>query len=112
MTSHTHGLRTWLLQRLSGIYLAVYLVYVIAAAMQHGRYSYAEWHAWLVHPVMSIATAGFILAMLAHGWVGMRDVILDYVHVLSVRLLLLILVGLTLVASGLWALRVLLLAAG
>ncbi|NNG12248.1 MAG: succinate dehydrogenase, hydrophobic membrane anchor protein [Halobacteria archaeon] len=112
MSRHTHGLRTWLLQRLSGVYLAVYLVYAIAGAMHHGSYSYAEWHAWLVHPVMSIATAGFILAMLAHGWVGMRDVILDYVHVLAVRLMLLTLVGLMLVACGLWALRVLLLAAG
>ncbi|MDH3559464.1 MAG: succinate dehydrogenase, hydrophobic membrane anchor protein [Gammaproteobacteria bacterium] len=112
MTSHTHGLRTWLLQRFSGVYLAVYLVYVIASAMRQGSYSYAEWHTWLVHPVMSIATAGFILAMLAHGWVGMRDVILDYVHGLGVRLLLLTLIALTLVACGLWALRVLLLAAG
>ncbi len=112
MSQHTHGLRTWLLQRLSAVYLAVYLVYVIAAAMHHGNYSYEEWHAWLVHPVMSIATAGFILAMLAHGWVGMRDVILDYIHVLGVRLLLLTLTGLMLVTCGLWALRVLLLAAG
>jgi succinate dehydrogenase / fumarate reductase membrane anchor subunit len=112
VSSHTHGLRSWLLQRLSGIYLAVYLVYVIASGMQHGRYSYVEWHAWLVHPVMSIATAGFILAMLAHGWVGMRDVILDYVHPLGVRLWLLVLIGLTLIACGLWALRVLLVAAG
>jgi succinate dehydrogenase / fumarate reductase membrane anchor subunit len=112
MSRHTHGLRSWLLQRLSGVYLAVYLVYAVASAVHHGSYSYAEWHAWLVHPVMSIATAGFILAMLAHGWVGMRDVILDYVHVLSVRFMLLTLVGLMLVACGLWALRVLLLAAG
>ncbi len=112
MSGHTHGLRSWLLQRLSGVYLAIYLVYAIASVLQHGSYSYTEWHAWLVQPVMSIATAGFILAMLAHGWVGMRDVILDYVHHLGVRLMLLTLVGLMLVACGLWAVRVLLLAAG
>jgi succinate dehydrogenase / fumarate reductase membrane anchor subunit len=112
VSGHTHGLRSWLLQRLSGVYLAIYLVYAIATALHHGSYSHAEWRAFLVHPVMSIATAGFILAMLAHGWVGMRDVILDYVHHLGVRLMLLTGVGLMLVSCGLWALRVLLLAAG
>ena len=112
MSRHIPGLRSWLLQRLSGIYLAAYLIYVIASAMHHGSYTYVEWHAWLVQPLMSIATAGFILAMLAHGWIGVRDVILDYVHGLAMRLMLLTLVGLMLVACGLWAVRVLLLAAG
>ncbi|MDH3871498.1 MAG: succinate dehydrogenase, hydrophobic membrane anchor protein [Gammaproteobacteria bacterium] len=112
MSRHVHGQRPWLLQRLSGVYLAVYLVYVIASSMQHGAYSHQEWHAWLGHPVMGIATAGFILAMLVHGWVGMRDVILDYVHPLGIRLLLLVLIGLALITCGLWALRVLVLAAG
>ena len=29
---------------------------------------------------MSLATAVFFVALLAHSWVGVRDVIMDYVH--------------------------------
>ena len=57
---------------------------------------------------MIIATALFIVAVLVHGWVGMRDVVLDYVHAISLRLTILSLIGLTLISCGLWALRVLL----
>jgi succinate dehydrogenase / fumarate reductase membrane anchor subunit len=60
---------------------------------------------------MNIASAGFIIALMAHAWVGMRDVILDYLKPVGLRLAVLSLTGLLLAGSGLWALRSLLLAA-
>ena len=48
------------------------------------------------------------LAVLLHGWVGMRDVVRDYVRRLWLRLLLLSLIGLLLTGCGLWALHILL----
>jgi succinate dehydrogenase / fumarate reductase membrane anchor subunit len=59
---------------------------------------------------MNIATAGFILALVAHAWVGMRDVILDYIKPVGLRLALLSLTAVLLAGSSLWALRSLLLA--
>ena len=111
MSRHTHGLRTWLLQRLSAVYLAAYLSYVIAHCLWHGAYSYAQWQAWLTSPLMNIATAGFIIALMAHAWVGIRDVILDYVKPAGARLVMMSLTGLLLAGSGLWALRALMLVA-
>ena len=61
---------------------------------------------------MGIAGAGFVLALMLHGWVGVRDIILDYIPALGMRLLLLTLSGALLAASGFWVLRLLLLAAG
>jgi succinate dehydrogenase / fumarate reductase membrane anchor subunit len=111
VSRHTHGLRTWLLQRISAVYLAIYLCYVIVHRLWHGAHSYADWQAWLTSPVMNIATAGFIIALVAHAWVGVRDVILDYIKPVGARLLAMSLTGLVLGGSGLWALRSLLLAA-
>ncbi len=108
MSRPTHGLRDWLLQRLTAIYLGGFLVYLLVHFLLQPQHSFQQWHDWVTHPVMVIAIALFILAVLIHGWVGMRDVVLDYVHAISLRLTILSLIGLTLISCGLWALRVLL----
>jgi succinate dehydrogenase / fumarate reductase membrane anchor subunit len=108
----THGLRDWLLQRICAVYLAGFLVYFMAHLVLQPVDSYQQWHDWIRHPLMAIASAGFMVALLLHGWVGMRDVVLDYVHALSLRLVVLSLIGLTFIGCGLWALRILLPATG
>jgi succinate dehydrogenase / fumarate reductase membrane anchor subunit len=99
-----------LLQRITAVYLGCYLVYLMVHFSLQPAHSYEQWHAWVSQPLVAIVSAGFILAMLAHGWVGMRDVVFDYVHTVSLRLIVLTLIGLLLAGSGFWALRVLILA--
>ena len=108
MSRPAHGLRDWLLQRLTAIYLGGFLVYLLVHFLLQPQHSFQQWHDWVTHPVMIIATALFIVAVLVHGWVGMRDVVLDYVHAINLRLTILSLIGLTLISCGLWALLVLL----
>ena len=112
MSRPTHGLRNWLLQRFTAIYLGSFLVYLMVHFYRQPPQDYQQWHDWLTRPAMAIASATFILALLVHGWVGMRDVVLDYVKTLHLRLLLLSLIALVFIGCGLWALRILLLAAG
>lgn len=110
LSRQAHGLRDWLLQRVTAVYLGAYVVYLMAHFFLQPPQGYEQWHAWIGQPLVAIASAGFILAMLLHGWVGIRDVIFDYIHSVSLRLMLLSLIGLLLVACGFWALRVLVLA--
>jgi len=104
----THGLRDWLLQRITAVYLAGFLVFFILRIAIKPAQNFQEWHAWFAHPAMTVASTAFVLAVLLHGWFGMRDIVLDYVHRLLPRLLLLSLFGLLLTGCGLWALHVLL----
>jgi len=104
----THGLRDWLLQRISAVYLAGFLVFFLLHISLRPAPTFHEWHAWIAHPAMTVAGTAFVLAVLLHAWLGMRDVVLDYVHRLWLRLLLLSLIGLLLTGCGLWALHVLL----
>ena len=53
--------------------------------------------------MMGIATLVFVVAILLHAWVGIRDVIIDYVWHAAARVTVLSLVALGLVACGLWA---------
>jgi succinate dehydrogenase / fumarate reductase membrane anchor subunit len=112
MSRQTQALRSWLIQRFSAVYLAVFLVYLIIHFLMQESHGYEVWRTWLAHPAVALASAGFILALVLHGWVGVRDIILDYIHPLGLRLLLLALSGALLAASGLWAVRLLLLNAG
>ena len=110
MSRQAHGLRDWLLQRITAVYLGGFVVYLMAHFFLQPPQSYEQWRMWIGQPLVAIASASFILAMLLHGWVGIRDVIFDYIHSVSLRLLLLSLIGLLLVGCGFWALRVLVLA--
>ena len=112
MSRPTHGLRDWLLQRLTAVYLAGFLIYLMVHFYNQSQVSYQQWQNWITHPAMTVASALFVLAVLLHGWVGMRDVVLDYVHSLRLRLLVLSLIALLFIGCGLWALQILMRATG
>ena len=107
MTRRASGLRAWFLQRLSAIYIALYLVFLLGFFAFNPPADYAAWRNWVAAPVNSLALVVFILAVIVHAWVGMRDILIDYLKPLSLRLLLLSLVGATLLVSGLSAISVL-----
>ena len=99
-----------MLQRISAVYLAGFFIYLLVYFIQHPGPDYAEWRGWLGHPLVGVSFAGFVLAILIHGWVGLRDVVLDYVHHLGIRLVMLTLIALVLAGCGFWTIRILILA--
>lgn len=107
MTRKAQGLRAWLWQRVSAVYMTVYLVYFGVHLTVAPPRSYGAWHDWMAGPVVTMATALFLGALLIHAWVGIRDVILDYAHSLALRLTLLTIAALGLIGSGLWMLKTL-----
>jgi len=101
------GLRAWIVQRITAVYVGAFLVYIALQLSLAPPASFEQWRAWVVAPAVSIAVGLFFVALLMHAWVGVRDVVLDYVHPPGVRLAVLTVVGVTLVAEGLWALKIL-----
>ena len=104
-----HGLRPWLIQRVSAVYIALFVIYAIVTLASVGDVSYLQWRDWLFHPFNTIAVGLFMIALLLHAWVGMRDIILDYLHNTLVRMMAFTLVIVVLISSGLWAAKILLL---
>ncbi len=111
MTRAAQGLRAWLLQRFTAIYLALFFLFAVFRFVTAPPAGYAQWQAWLAQPLAGVASGLFTLALLLHAWVGIRDVLIDYVHAVWLRLSLMALVGLMLLGSALWVLRALMLAA-
>lgn len=110
MSRTATGLRAWVVQRASAVYLGLFFLYLLVHWIVSPPADYAAWRAWIGHPVMGTALLVFVAAVLLHAWVGMRDILIDYVQPTALRIGLLAAVGLGLIACGLWALVVLLLA--
>lgn len=56
---------------------------------------------------MNVAAFLFLGALLTHAWVGLRDVTLDYIKLLSARVAVLTLIALALLGAGIRIFRIL-----
>lgn len=107
MSRRAQGLRAWAWQRLSAVYLAGFSIFVLYKFLFAAPLGYDTWRAWVLGPVVSISIILFFVMALVHAWVGLRDVIIDYVHGLAARGVCLALAGLALMVCGVWAVQVL-----
>ena len=74
------GLREWRLQRktaLALVPLALYFVISMLRLATSDRLTAAQ---WLSAPIPALLTILFVVALFAHAVVGLRSVLLDYVH--------------------------------
>ena len=108
MSWRAGGVRPFVLQRLSAIYMAAFLVLFLGAILVCTPHDYIEWVTFMQTPWIMVGSALFWLALIGHAWVGGRDVIMDYVHPDGVRFAMLSLLGLFLLAMLIWVFRVLL----
>ena len=102
------GMRPWILQRLTAVVMAGYIIYAIICLATLEQASYEAWYNWIYQPWNSLLLGLFALSLLFHAWIGMRDVVLDYVHPVMLRLTILSAIVLMLLFCGLWVLRIVL----
>jgi len=102
MSWRAQGLRAWLLQRLSAVYMILYLVAAIILLSINLPLDYTTWVGLFRPPLYNIFTILFIFLLLAHAWVGVRDIFVDYVHHLPTRFILMVLVSTLQVSLALW----------
>lgn len=103
MNWRSQGLRAWLVQRISAVYMLIYLVAAVAWMAGTAPYSYEEWRAFIARPLVALTTFGFIGALLLHAWVGVRDVVMDYVKPWALRFWVLTAWAVALMFMAFWA---------
>jgi succinate dehydrogenase / fumarate reductase membrane anchor subunit len=74
------GLREWRLQRLTAIALIPLGLYFAASILWLAKSDQETAAAWLGSPIPALLVILFVLAGLAHALIGVRSVLLDYVH--------------------------------
>ena len=105
------GLRPWIIQRISAVVIAVFIVYFVLTLMFANPWSVEDWPLWIACPINNIGMGLFIVAVLWHTWIGIRDVVLDYIHNVVIRMLVLTIVVAIILGSGFWGIRTLFLVA-
>lgn len=109
MIRQLSGLRAWVLQRLTALYIALAvppLLWAIVTVYPQGS---AAWRELFAHSAASIALLLLFVAFLLHAWIGMRDLILDYAGQRpGLRFLLLVVLAAWLLILGVWVARMML----
>ena len=106
MSLKAQGMRAWLLQRLTAVYIAIYSLSLITWIVGNVPINYNSWSSTFSDPIILIATVIFYLSVFVHAWVGMRDIMVDYVKPSSVRFIFLTALALFLIIMTTWLLLI------
>ncbi len=103
-----YGLRDWLAQRVTAVLMALFTLIVLAQLIFFkGPIGYEKWAGIFSAQWMKFLTFTVIIALLYHVWVGVRDIWMDYVKPVGLRLVLQVLSIVWLVGCAGWAVQVL-----
>jgi len=83
-----YGLRDWLAQRITATIMAVYTVILLVLFFGAHDFSYEGWASIFAAQWMKLSTFVMLLSLFYHACVGVRDIWMDYVKPVGVRLLL------------------------
>ena len=107
VTGAHYGLRDWLGQRITAIALVLYTFYLLFAVLTVPELGYGTWYQLFLSPFMRVATLLAMLALIYHAWVGIRDVLMDYIKPTWMRLSLEIVTVVLLAGYACWAVIIL-----
>lgn len=95
----------WFAQRLSAAYLLGYGVFLVLYFALSAPTSYAAWRGFAARPAVAASAALFFLALALHAYLGVRDILHDYVHRFFARVIAAALSLLGYAVLALWALH-------
>jgi succinate dehydrogenase / fumarate reductase membrane anchor subunit len=102
-----YGLRDWLSQRVTAALMALYTLVLLVQVLRPGPLGYDRWAGIFAAQWMKVFTFVIIVALLWHVWVGMRDVWMDYVKPVGIKLVLQVFTIAWLLGCAGWAVQVL-----
>jgi succinate dehydrogenase / fumarate reductase membrane anchor subunit len=102
-----YGLRDWLAQRVTALLMALFTLLVLLQLLLPGELGYDRWAGIFAAQWMKVLTFVVIASLAYHAWVGVRDILMDYVKSVGVRLLAQVATMVWLVGCAGWAVQVL-----
>ena len=102
LTKKYPGMRLWLSQRLTAVIMAVYIVALIVMLVIVQPSGFAAWHHFFAPIWFRVATLLFFMSLFMHAWLGVADVLKDYVFNKVLRAYLQMVVDIALIAYLVW----------
>ena len=102
-----YGSRGWLAQRITALIMALYTPVALYLFLSRAPWTYESWKALFAQGWMRIATLLFVVSLAWHAWVGVRDILMDYIKHDGLRLTLQVFTVLLLAAYVVWGIEIL-----
>ena len=102
-----YGLGSWLAQRITAVIMALYTLILLLVFMSGRPIDYGGWKQLFDHGWMRVGTLLFAVSLAWHAWVGVRDIVMDYIKPDGLRLGLQVLTILVLAGYVGWTVQVL-----
>lgn len=97
------GMCNWLLQRATALVMALYSLCMAASLASHRPGSFQAWREMFSPLWVRLATLLFCASLMLHAWLGIRDILMDYVPTHRVKKMLQMLVDAALLGYSAWA---------
>jgi succinate dehydrogenase / fumarate reductase membrane anchor subunit len=102
-----YGVKDWLAQRVTAIVMAIFTVILLATFFSAHNFSYEGWASLFARQWFKLFTMVTLFGLFYHAWVGVRDIWMDYVKPVGIRLTLQIATVLALLAYAAWTVQIL-----
>lgn len=103
--SARRGLTAWLVQRLTSVYMAGFVVFLVLRFVTAPITDFAAWRSWWSTVPVRVALALFVASLLLHAWLGLRSVYRDYLKPWWLRFWISVATALALALVALWTAR-------
>jgi succinate dehydrogenase / fumarate reductase membrane anchor subunit len=97
-----YGLKDWIAQRATAVVMALYSLYIAFFLLLLRPNSFEAWREVFSSGFEKFATFLFVLCLFYHAWIGVRDLWMDYIKPVGLRLTLHVLTILVLVGYAGW----------
>ena len=101
-----YGWQDWLAQRVTAVIMVLFSIVIIGFFAVHGGVNYAQWKTLFGSQIFRILTLLFFLSVFYHAWIGIKDVLMDYIKAAGLRITMQVVVILFLVMCSIWSVTI------
>jgi succinate dehydrogenase / fumarate reductase membrane anchor subunit len=101
-----NGLKDWLIQRVSAVFLAAYSLFLLGYLFMHPHMDHSVWYALFHTTWFQIASIIALFTLSMHAWIGVWTVTTDYIKCTAIRISVQLLVALLLLGQFIWGLMI------
>ncbi len=101
------GLYDWMIQRATGVILALYALFILSYLLFNPGLEFGQWRALFDLTWVRIFTLLALLSIGAHTWIGMWCISTDYIKPTGLRFLFQVVCGAAMFTYLVWGVQVL-----
>jgi len=101
-----YGWKDWLAQRVTAVIMLLFSIVIIGFFMLKGGVTFADWKELFRSQLIRILALMFLLSVYYHAWIGIKDVLMDYIKPAGLRIGLQVAVLLFLLGCTIWSVSI------